>query len=107
MAEIDSFSGGYYMAKVFVEAYNETEIGLGPEVVDYLSRELDTEEPIVIKLDDKHFLVHSSESLHNNILGLPIDLVRDLEVDTPKTDQILIPKRQEQAADMLWPDENL
>ena len=85
------FSGGYYLGRFYVEPWERAHASMQRDQHEDANRQVYADgeglarldNPLVVKLDERHFPVHGDESVPADTLAVPQELLDDTRVDDP------------------------
>ena len=83
----EAFSGSYYLGRLYVEPRNGTEPAMSRRQYETVHRQLydvdGSDQPLVMKLDQRHFPVTGVESVPADTLAVPPEILSDSRVENP------------------------
>lgn len=105
----EDFSSGYYLGRLYVEPHDSPEPVIHDDEYrrihgDVYGGEADT--PLVFKLDNHHLPVKGDEGVPTATLGLPEELLDDLDLrNPPSVKNVLLAKKRyaERVLELLRP----
>lgn len=105
----EAFSAGYYVGRLFVEPRDDDQPAIQREHHEQLNRELYADgegverldNPLVMKLGDRHLAVHGDDGVPEGTLAVPEPVVADAPVDSPPSVEAVLLAKAERAEQLL------
>jgi hypothetical protein len=105
----EQFSRGYYLGRLYVEPHDDQQAALCRTQHERLVEQLYTtgrgierlDRPLVMKLGQRHLLVHGEEGVPADTLAVPEDVLDETAVENPPTLREVLLAKADRAAQLL------
>ncbi|PSP77472.1 hypothetical protein BRC81_09845 [Halobacteriales archaeon QS_1_68_20] len=102
------FSRGYYLGRLYVAPHDGDRAVMQRELHEQVNEQLYADEglarldaPLVMKLDNRHFMVHGSPDVPGGTLEVPEHVLEDVDVENPPTLQEILLAKADRAQQLL------
>ncbi|MFC6942712.1 DUF5802 family protein [Salinirubellus sp. GCM10025818] len=109
MAQFEELSASYYVGQLYIEPTDGEHAVMEREQHEAANEQIYTtgervervDHPLIVKLDETHFLIFGAEDVPKEMLGLPDAVLEATQVDTPPTLRSVLVAKAARAAQLL------